>query len=231
MAEIVPALLVNTRDDFLKKFDMVASHVDRVQWDIMDGIFVDNTTFSDPTVLDEIDTLGYNPPPKIEADLMVSDPANWIERLHHPGVDQLIFHFESIQTDPKGLFDQARRLGFAVGLAAEPETPLSSYSLLLSKVDRYQAMGGKSGFGGQKFNPAVLETIKKVRADFPQLPISVDIGVNTGTAPAMLEAGVTILVAGSAVFKSSDPAKEIESLRDGRPKKRPSIFKKQNGQV
>jgi ribulose-phosphate 3-epimerase len=213
MAEIVPALLVNNREEFLRRFDLVASHVDRVQWDIMDGIFVDNTTFSDPTVLDEIDKLGYNPPPKIEADLMVSDPANWDKRLHHPGVDQLIFHVESAE-DWEPIFAQARALGFAVGLAAEPETNLSSYSLLLSKVDRFQAMGGKSGFGGQNFNPAVLETIKEVRGKFPHLPISVDIGVNTETASAMIQAGVTILVAGSAIFKAEDTAEAIESLRN-----------------
>ena len=213
MAEIVPSLLVNNREEFLRRFDLVASHVDRVQWDIMDGIFVDNTTFSDPTVLDEIDKLGYNPPPKIEADLMVSDPANWDKRLHHPGVDQLIFHVESAE-DWEPIFAQARALGFAVGLAAEPETNLSSYSLLLSKVDRFQAMGGKSGFGGQNFNPAVLETIKEVRGKFPHLPISVDIGVNTETASAMIQAGVTILVAGSAIFKAEDTAEAIESLRN-----------------
>lgn len=213
MAEIVPALLVNNREEFLKRFDLVASHVDRVQWDIMDGIFVDNTTFSDPSVLDEIDKLGYNPPPKIEADLMVSDPENWIERLHHPGLDQLIFHVESVE-DWEPIFAQARTRGFAVGLAVEPETPLSSYSSLLLNVDRFQAMGGKSGFGGQKFNPAVLETIKKVRADFPNLPISVDIGVNAETAPAMLAAGTTILIAGSAIFKAEDTAEAIESLRN-----------------
>jgi ribulose-phosphate 3-epimerase len=214
MAEVVPALLVNTREEFLKRFDLVASHVDRVQWDIMDGILVDNTTFSDPTVLDEIDKLGYNPPPKIEADLMVSDPAKWIERLHHPGVDQLIFHIESIPANPKGLFEQARLAGFKVGLAAEPETPLEKYEKLLEKVDRFQAMGGKSGFGGQKFHPAVLETIKTVRSRFSNLPISVDIGVNIETAPAMIQAGVTILVAGSAIFKAEDPAEAIESLRN-----------------
>jgi ribulose-phosphate 3-epimerase len=213
MAEIVPALLVNTREEFLKRFDLVASHVDRVQWDIMDGIFVDNTTFSDPLVLDEIDKLGYNPPPKIEADLMVSDPANWIERLHHPGVDQLIFHVESFKNwEP--IFAQARAVGFAIGLAAEPETPLAKYEKILEKVDRFQAMGGKSGFGGQKFNPAVLETIKTVRARFSNLPISVDIGVSAETAPAMIEAGVTILVAGSAIFDAEDTVEAVESLRN-----------------
>src|SRR3989304_7422960 len=126
MAEIVPALLVNTREEFLRRFDLVASHVDRVQWDIMDGILVDNTTFSDPTVLDEIDKLGYNPPPKIEADLMVSDPANWIERLHHPGVEQLIFPVESSK-DWEPIFAQARAIGFPIGLAAGPQTRLCGH--------------------------------------------------------------------------------------------------------
>src|SRR3989344_5809886 len=213
MVEVVPSLLVNTREEFLQRFDLVASHVDRVQWDIMDGIFVDNTTFSDPLVLDEIDKLGYNPPPKIEADLMVSDPANWIDRLHHPGVEQLIFHVESSQ-DWEPIFAQARAVGFAIGLAAEPETPLAKYEKILEKVDRFQAMGGKSGFGGQKFNPAVLPTIKKIRADFPLLPISVDIGVNPETIPQMVEAGVTILCAGSAIFGAEDIQKAIESLRN-----------------
>lgn len=213
MAEVVPAILVNSREEFLKRFDLVASHVDRVQWDIMDGIFVDNTTFADPSVLDGIDALGYNPPPKIEADLMVSDPDNWIERLHHPGVDQLIFHVESAEGwEP--IFEQARARGFAIGLAAEPETPPSSYSNLLPLLDRFQAMGGKSGFGGQKFNPAVLETVKRVRENFPELPISIDIGVNVETVPEMIKAGVTILVAGSAIFKAEDIAEAIESLRN-----------------
>ena len=57
MVEVVPSLLVNTREEFLQRFDLVASHVDRVQWDIMDGIFVDNTTFSDPLVFAGSETI------------------------------------------------------------------------------------------------------------------------------------------------------------------------------
>ncbi|MDP1710354.1 MAG: hypothetical protein Q8L46_00205, partial [candidate division WWE3 bacterium] len=115
--------------------------------------------------------------------------------------------------NPKGLIEEARAAGFAVGIAAEPETPLEKFEKLLEKVDRFQAMGGKSGFGGQKFNPAVLETIKKVRGEFPHLHISVDIGVNPETAPAMIAAGADILVAGSAIFGAPDVAEAIESLR------------------
>ncbi len=214
MAEIVPALLVHDSKEFLKRFELVAPHVARVQWDIMDGIFVDNVTFYDPLVLDKIDALGVNPPPKIEADLMVADPANWIGRLDHPGVDQLIFQIESLPANPMGLFEQARVGGFAVGLAAESGTPLAKYGALLEKVDRFQAMGGKSGFGGQKFDPMVLETVRRVREKFPRLPISIDNGVNLETASAMIAAGAEILVAGSAIFDAEDPVEAIESLRN-----------------
>ncbi len=194
MVEIVPAILVHSKDKFVERLKLVAPYVSRVQWDIMDGKFVDNTTFSDPSVLKDLKTTL-----RIEADIMVSNPRSWIELLNHPPVDQLIFHVESAKNwEP--IFEEAQALGFAVGIAAEPETPLDSYSNLLPLVDRYQAMGGRSGFGGQEFNHDVLENIKKVRKEFPKLPISVDIGVNTKTASAMIQVGATVLCAGSAIF-------------------------------
>lgn len=216
MAEIVPAILVKNQEEFIRRLKLVAPYVSRVQWDIMDGKFVDNVTFSDPTALQSLDEGGFDPIPAIEADLMVSDPENWIQRLRHPGVDQLIFHVES---KPKAedwlpIFEEARVAGFKVGVAAEPETPLEGFWDLLSKVDRFQAMGGRSGFGGQKFNPVVLENIRKVRSKFPRLPISVDIGVNPETAPDMVRAGATILCAGSAIFESDNVEKAISSLRE-----------------
>lgn len=214
MIEIIPSILVKTAEEFKEHLKLVAPYVSRVQWDIMDGKFVDNVTFSDPTVLDELYSqlaTRYSAL-SIEVDLMVSDPVVWIDRFNHPGVDQLIFHVESANSwEP--IFEQTRTAGFKVGLAAEPETPLEKFSELLGKVDRFQAMGGRSGFGGQEFNPAVLETIKKVRGKFSDLPISVDIGVNLETAPAMVAAGANILVAGSYIFESPDPAKAIERLK------------------
>lgn len=213
MIEIIPSILVKTAEEFKEHLKLVAPHVSRVQWDIMDGKFVDNVTFSDPSVLDDLFSrpTTHDSAISIEVDLMVSDPVVWIDRFRHPGVDQLIFHVESANSwEP--IFEQTRTAGFKVGLAAEPETPLEKFKELLEKVDRYQAMGGRSGFGGQEFNPAVLETIKKVRGEFPNLPISVDIGVNDQTAPKMIAAGATILVAGSYIFESPDPAKAIRLL-------------------
>lgn len=208
MVEIVPAILVYSKDEFLKRSKLVAPYVSRVQWDIMDGKFVDNATFSDPSVLEDLKADLF-----IEADLMVSDPQRWIERLNHPPVDQLIFHIESADGwEP--IFEEARAFGFAIGLATEPETPLDSFIGLLEKVDRYQAMGGRSGFGGQEFNPAILENVRKVRSKFPRLPISIDIGVNTETAPSMVQAGATVLCAGSAIFKSDNVEEAITALKE-----------------
>lgn len=210
--EVIPAILVKTREEFLERIRLVAPYVSHVQWDIMDGKFVKNVTFSDPLVLHSLGEGGSGPIPAIEADLMVSDPQNWVQRLRHPGVDQLIFHVESIPANPKGLFEQARAAGFKVGLAAEPETLLDSYRKILEKVDRFQAMGGRSGFGGQEFNPKVLETIRKVRKNFPHLSISVDIGVNAQTAPQIVAAGANILVAGSYIFESDNVETVIRTL-------------------
>ena len=125
----------------------------------------------------------------------------------------LVFHVESAKAW-KPIFDEARTFGFSVGVAAEPETPLNSYHHLLPLVDRYQAMGGRSGFGGQEFNPNVLKNIKKVRNEFPHLSISVDIGVNTKTAPLMIESGATVLCAGSAIFKSDNVEEAITALKE-----------------
>ncbi|GMR19396.1 MAG: ribulose-phosphate 3-epimerase [Patescibacteria group bacterium] len=214
MVEIIPAILVKNQEEFLERLKLAAPHVSRIQWDIMDGEFVDNTTFSDPSVLDDL--VSHLPPqtsvPAIEADLMVSDPRSWVGRLTHPGVDQLIFHFES-SDDWAPIFGEAKTAGFTIGLAVEPETPFEDYRGLLGQVDRFQAMGGRSGFGGQKFNPAVLEKVRGVRQEFPRLPISIDIGVNEKTAPEMVRAGANILVAGSAVFKSDNVEKAIKDLK------------------
>ncbi len=210
-AQIVPAILVKTQEEFVKRLELVAPHVSRVQWDIMDGKFVDNVTFSDPSVLS---TLGSEI--SIETDLMVSDPENWIQRLRHPKVDQLIFHVEA-KADVKSwpaLFNKARAAGFEVGIASEPGTPLDRFWDLLSEVDRFQAMGGRSGFGGQEFDLSVLENIKKVREGFPKLSISVDIGVNTETAPRMVAAGATVLCVGSTIFESDNVEEVIARLKE-----------------
>jgi len=166
--EVVPTILVDSAEEFRKRLRSVESLVDRVQWDIMDGIFVDNTTFSDTSILSDLST-GL----AIEADLMVCDPQNWIERFADTQVDRLVFHIESTSA-PEVLIQDAQAEGFKVGLTLDPDTPLKQVWDYLGEVDLFQVMGVKSGFGGQEFIPEVLDRISEVRRIFPDLSISVD---------------------------------------------------------
>jgi ribulose-phosphate 3-epimerase len=207
MVEVVPTILVKSAKAFEERLRLVALLVKRVQWDIMDGVFVDNTTFSDVSILKALDIKL-----PIEADLMVADPQNWIERFADTQVDRLVFHVESTST-PEVLIQDARAAGFEVGLTLDPDTPLKQVSDYLGKIDLFQAMGVKSGWGGQEFVRSVLDRIGEVRRDFPKLPISVDGGINSETAPEIIAAGANILCVGSYVFNSDNIESAIEELR------------------
>jgi len=174
----------------------------------MDGVFVDNTTFSDVSILKDLDTKLA-----IEADLMVSDPQNWAERFVGTAVDRLIFHVEST-SEPEVLIQDAKTAGFKVGLTLDPDTPLKQVWDYLEKIDLFQAMGVKSGWGGQELIPSVLDRIGEVRRPFPEIPISIDGGVNAETASQIVAAGANILCAGSFIFKSDNIEKAIETLRN-----------------
>jgi hypothetical protein len=95
--EIVPTILVETEEEFVRRLEQVASYVSRVQWDIVDGRFAENTSFSDIAAVNIIASRlrTANPELSIEVDLMVADPENWLERLKSPWFKEIIFHFEA----------------------------------------------------------------------------------------------------------------------------------------
>lgn len=208
MVEVVPTILVKSQKEFEERLQLVGPFVERVQWDIMDGIFVDNTTFSDVSILKDLDTKLA-----IEADLMVSDPQNWIKKFIDTCVDLLIFHIESTSA-PEVLIQDAKATGFEVGLTLDPDTPLKQVWDYLEEIDLFQAMGVKSGWGGQELIPSVLDRIGEVRGSFPELPISIDGGVNAETAPQIVAVGANILCAGSFIFESDNIERAIETLRN-----------------
>lgn len=208
MVEVVPTILVKSRKEFEKRLRLVEPLVDRVQWDIMDGVFVENITFSDTSILKALDSKL-----SIEADLMVSDPQNWIERFAGTAVDRLIFHVEST-SEPAVLIQDAKAAGFKVGLTLDPDTPLKQVQDYLGEIGLFQAMGVKSGWGGQGFVPSVLDRIGEVRRSFPELPISVDGGVNAETAPEIVAAGANILCAGTFVFGAKNIEEAINQLKE-----------------
>ncbi|HID17375.1 TPA: ribulose-phosphate 3-epimerase, partial [Candidatus Bathyarchaeota archaeon] len=107
----------------------------------------------------------------------------------------------------------ARAAGFEVGLTLDPDTPFKQVRDYVDELDIFQVMGVKSGFGGQEFIPSVLDRIAEVRRLYPDLPISVDGGVNVETALQMVDAGANILCVGSFIFKSDNIGEAIRLLR------------------
>jgi ribulose-phosphate 3-epimerase len=198
--------------------ELEAAGVDRIQWDIMDGRFVPNLSFSADVVAAcrPHATLPY------EAHLMVEDPDPWLQPFAAAGCDTVLVHAEASRHLHRTL-SRIRDLGVRSGVALNPATPLESVRHVLDLVDVLLVMTVNPGFGGQ----AYLETMEgKVaeargliaRSGLPTL-IEVDGGISAATAPGAVRAGAQLLVVGSAILAhpESRPAAVAELRRSLQP--------------
>ncbi len=234
MIEIIPAIMPKSFADLNLKAELVRGLVPLAQIDVMDGKFVKSRSWpymetasasgdhfdqlkSQEELLPFFDELDY------EIDLMIDEPEKHIYEWLPLGASRLIFHVEAIK-DMDMFFahdiwkEGARDIGgqtvIEVGLAITPGTPLEEILPHLSKIDLVQCMGiAKIGYQGEPFDERVLEMINAIRVVAPNMPISVDGGVNMETAHLLKAAGATRLVSGSAVFGAEDMGVAIEALR------------------
>jgi ribulose-phosphate 3-epimerase len=157
MIEIIPAILTNDPDklrDLLSKCEGV---VERVSIDIIDGQFADNKTI-DPSLLEDIETNL-----KIDYQLMVKEPINWIERCVRGQADRIIGHVEQMQSQ-QDFVDKVMGERISVGLALDLPTPVSSLDKdVLSKLDTILVMSVPAGFGGQKFSDKAIDKIRELK--------------------------------------------------------------------
>ena len=203
--------------DFLhleKDVEMVNRCADLFHLDIMDGTFVPNISFGFP-VVEAIAAKARKP---LDVHLMIVHPEKYVERFAKAGAAMISFHYEAALEQSGAVIDQIHALGVQAGIVINPDCPVASIFPYLDKVDFVLIMSVFAGFGGQKFIPESLERIAAVRARLDALgrgavPIEVDGGIGPETAAAVVAAGASILVAGSAVFKSATPEKTIEALR------------------
>ncbi len=212
MVQIAPSML---SADFLhlqKDVEMVNEYADLFHLDIMDGVFVPNLSYGFPIV----EAIAKSARKPLDVHLMIVSPEKYIERFAKAGADMISFHLNATE-NPSMVLSQIRSLGLKAGLAINPDIEVESLFPYLEQVDYILLMSVFAGFGGQKFIETTYERVRTLKNELDSrginIPIEVDGGVSPTNAPALRQSGVEILVAGSAVFKSSNPAATIASMR------------------
>ena len=176
--------------------------------DIMDGRFVPNLSMGPQIVA----ALRDKSSQVFDVHLMLENPAPYIPVFRQAGADVIAVHAECGQ-DTAALLNAIRDSGAKPALALKPGTPADALFPYGDQLYMALVMTVEPGFGGQKLIPAALAKIQEIKSRFPHLLVEVDGGVNRDTAPLCRAAGADILVAGTAVFRSPDPAGEIAALR------------------
>ncbi|MSU56262.1 MAG: hypothetical protein EXS51_03080 [Candidatus Taylorbacteria bacterium] len=219
--KIVPAIIAKEFSEIPAKLELVKGVADTVQIDICDGKFAPNKTWpyigdhgEIAGILREAEGFPYWQELDFEFDLMVAKPEEAVPFWVKAGASRVIVHIESIE--PDALSDLIKEWKHVVdfGLALKPSTPLEKLETFLHEVTFVQCMGNdRISFGGVPLDETlVLPKISHLRKKYPELTISIDIGVNLETAPRLIAAGATRLVAGSAVFGKANPAQAIREL-------------------
>ena len=191
-----------------EKIMAVEPYVERVHLDIADGIFVPNMTIMGLEEMGELDTNL-----KIGVHLMVSKPENHIVHWLETVADKFVFHIEATSQAQK-VIDAAKEAEKSVGIALNPQTPITKIEPFVDQVDFVHFMTVEPGFYGGKFVDSVIDKIKEFHFLYPDKPIEVDGGITPETAPKLIEAGATLLVVGSYIWDSENLEKAITKVKE-----------------
>jgi ribulose-phosphate 3-epimerase len=212
---IAPSILAS---DFARLGEEVraveAAGADIVHVDVMDGRFVPNITLG-PAIVAAVRRSTKLP---VDVHLMIVEPERYVGDFARAGADRISVHLEATPHLHR-VVEQIRELGKKAAVAVNPHTPLTGLEVVLPELDMVLLMTVNPGFGGQKFIEAVVPKIRALRAEIDRrgldCDIQVDGGIDSQTAPVVVSAGASVLVAGSSVFHApgGDYRGAIEALR------------------
>ena len=187
--------------------------VEGIQVDVMDGQFVPNITFGPGIVRALRNVVNVT----LDVHLMIVEPERYLKEFADAGADRLFVHQEAC-IHLHRVLQTIRELGIEAGVAINPATPLSVLEEVLELADIIQVMTVNPGFGGQEFIQSQLSKISHLRQILDErgyrTPIAVDGGIDTTTAPLVVKAGATVLVAGSSIYNEKGTvAQNVAALR------------------
>lgn len=170
--------------------------------DVMDGLFVPSISFGMPV----IESIRPATNLFFDVHLMVQEPIRYIEEFKRAGADLITIHAEACE-DIGATIAKIQENGCKVGLSISPDTDVSVLEPWVKKVDMILLMSVYPGFGGQKFIPETMEKIiaarKMINEQNPSCDLEVDGGIYLGNVKEVMEAGVNVVVAGTAVFRGN----------------------------
>jgi ribulose-phosphate 3-epimerase len=186
---------------------------DLIHVDVMDGHFVPNITIG-PPVVKSIKRVAKVP---LDVHLMITDPDKYAEAFADAGADMLSVHVEVLPHLHRSI-TYIKSLGVKAGVVLNPSTPVVAIEEIAGDVDFVLVMSVNPGFGGQKFIPRSEQKVRAVRALLDRAgnpaPIEIDGGIDLSNIARVVEAGVEIVVAGSAIFHAPDPSAATRALKN-----------------
>lgn len=213
MPLIAPSML---SADFLhleKDVEMVNRYADIFHLDIMDGVFVPNLSYGFPIV----EAIARRAEKPMDVHLMIVQPERYVDRFAAIGANMISFHLNATE-NPSAVLAQIRNHGVGAGLVINPDIPVEELYPYLKECDFVMLMGVYAGFGGQKYIPETTQRLRSLKDEIVRQGLDVKIEVDGGVTPEnvseIVGAGVDIVVAGSAVFKASDPSAVIDHMRN-----------------
>lgn len=186
-----------------------------VHVDVMDGLFVPNISIGVPVVK----SLRKATDMFLDVHLMIDKPVRYVEQFCKAGADLVNVHIEAdTQENILLAIEKIHALGKLAGVTVKPNTPAEAVLPFLEKVELVLVMTVEPGFGGQSFMYEQVDKLEKLRGYIdcikPGVELEVDGGINAETAPIAINAGCSVLVAGSAVFGKADRSAAIAALRE-----------------